>query len=200
MAAASEKIDFSSKQKPILRDASSLKQGSISDDDREVFKANVDGVEYRTVTWQRAIVIFIKTQIATGVLGIPSALYNLSAVGGGICVVAFQALNLCSFLYRLRPEISTDRKYRYNDHCREFQEQSSGMPHHRRYGWCGMGPHRSRVRRVHLRYCIHLLHQQLYPRYIHRSQRSFQSRSLLCGFYLRRYCVDHHVLLYPDMA
>ncbi|KAE9371649.1 hypothetical protein N431DRAFT_441621 [Stipitochalara longipes BDJ] len=94
MAAASEKIDFSSKQEPILRDVSSLKQGSISDDDREVFKANVDGVEYRTVTWQRAIVIFIKTQIATGVLGIPTALYNLGAVGGGICVVAFQALNL----------------------------------------------------------------------------------------------------------
>jgi hypothetical protein len=102
MASPLEKIDFSSKQEPILRDISSLKQGSISDDDREVFKANVNGVEYRTVTWQRAIVIFIKTQIATGVLGIPSALYNLGAVGGGICVVAFQALNLCSSpLYRV---------------------------------------------------------------------------------------------------
>lgn len=91
----SEKIAYETKQEPVLRDGS-LKQGSISDDDREVFKANVDGVEYRTVTWQRAIIIFIKTQIATGVLGIPSALYSLGAVGGGICVVGFQALNLCS--------------------------------------------------------------------------------------------------------
>jgi len=92
MAELSEKIAFESKQEPVLRDAS-LKQGSL-DDDREVFKAGVDGVEYRTVTWQRAIVIFIKTQIATGVLGIPSALYSLGAVGGGLCVVGFQALNL----------------------------------------------------------------------------------------------------------
>jgi len=111
MAALSEKIDFSSKQEPMLQDASSLKQSSISDDDREVFKANVDGVEYRTVTWQRAIVIFIKTQIATGVLGIPTALYNLGAVGGGICVVALQALNLCLsiMLSSIIPELSTDK-------------------------------------------------------------------------------------------
>ncbi|KAH8656574.1 transmembrane amino acid transporter protein-domain-containing protein [Tricladium varicosporioides] len=94
MAYPAEKINFETKQEP-MRDSrpSSVKLGTVSDDEREVFKANVDGVDYRTVTWQRAIIIFIKTQIAIGVLGIPSSLATLGAVGGGLCVVGFQALN-----------------------------------------------------------------------------------------------------------
>jgi len=94
MAALPEKIDFETKQEPVFREPS-LKQGTVSDDEREVFKKNADGVDFRTVTWQRAIIIFIKTQIATGVLSIPSALFSLGAVGGGLCVVGFQALNCC---------------------------------------------------------------------------------------------------------
>lgn len=94
MATPSEKINFEAKQEPILRDPS-VKLGSISDDDREVFKANVNGVEFRTVTWQRAIIIFVKTQIAIGVLRIPSAFHSLGAVGSGLCIVGFQALNCC---------------------------------------------------------------------------------------------------------
>lgn len=105
MEAPSEKIAFETKQQiqePVHSD-SSLKQGSV-DEDREVFKKDVDGVDFRTVTWQRAIIIFIKSQIATGVLGIPSALYTLGAVGGGLCVVGFQALNLCT----LGPPLSSN--------------------------------------------------------------------------------------------
>jgi hypothetical protein len=49
MAVPSEKIAFEAKQEPILRD-SSLKQGSISDEEREVLKRNIDGFDYRTVT------------------------------------------------------------------------------------------------------------------------------------------------------
>ena len=75
MAASSEKIDFETKQEPVFRD-SSLKQGS--DDEHEVFKAGIDGVEYRTVTWQRAIIIFIKTQIAIGVLGVSKLFWSHS--------------------------------------------------------------------------------------------------------------------------
>jgi len=61
----------------------------------EVFKKTTDGVAYRTVTWQRAIIIFLKVQIATGVLGIPGAMYTLGAVGGSISIVAWQFVNLC---------------------------------------------------------------------------------------------------------
>ncbi len=80
------------------RDASML-DGEVVDvaaaEDREVFKKDVDGVEYRTVTWQRAIIIFLKIQIATGVLGIPGAFGSLGAVGGVLSVVGWQALNTC---------------------------------------------------------------------------------------------------------
>jgi hypothetical protein len=96
MAALLEKIDFETKQEPVLSEPS-LKLGALSDDEREVFKKNADGVDFRTVMWQRAIVIFIKTQIATGVLRIPSVLFSLGAVGGGLCIVGFQALNCCLF-------------------------------------------------------------------------------------------------------
>ncbi|TVY36777.1 N amino acid transport system protein [Lachnellula occidentalis] len=92
MAYPSEKIAFETKQEPVLREPS-LKHGSV-EEDREVFKTGIDGVDFRTVTWQRAVIIFIKTQIATGVLGIPGALLSLGAVGGGLCVVGYQALNL----------------------------------------------------------------------------------------------------------
>lgn len=93
MADLSEKIAIDTKQNSIDQ-VPSIRKGSIAED-REVFKANVNGVDFRTVTWQRAVVIFIKTQIATGVLGIPLALYSLGAVGGGLCIVGFQALNCC---------------------------------------------------------------------------------------------------------
>jgi hypothetical protein len=94
MATTDEKIAFEPQQDmAVLGDDNSLKGSTL--EDREVFKKSVEGVDYRTVTWQRAIIIFIKTQIATGVLGIPSALHTLGAVGGGLCIVGYQALNCC---------------------------------------------------------------------------------------------------------
>lgn len=95
MGDLSEKVNYETKQEPVPREPS-LQDGTILNEEHEVFKSHVDGVEFRTVTWQRAIIIFIKTQIATGVLGIPGALYALGAVGGGLCIVGFQALNCCS--------------------------------------------------------------------------------------------------------
>jgi len=77
----------------------SSSEGEVLDvnasEDREVFKTNSEGVEFRTVTWQRAIIIFLKVQIATGVLGIPGAFGSLGAVGGVLSVIAWQALNTC---------------------------------------------------------------------------------------------------------
>jgi hypothetical protein len=63
----------------------------------EVFKKSADGVDFRTVSWQRAVIIFLKIQVATGVLSIPSALYSLGAVGGGLSIVGWQAMNTCGF-------------------------------------------------------------------------------------------------------
>ncbi|KAH8884192.1 neutral amino acid permease [Thozetella sp. PMI_491] len=59
----------------------------------EVFQKLTDGVDFRTVSWQRATVIFLKIIFATGVLSIPTAMYSLGAVGGAILILAFGALN-----------------------------------------------------------------------------------------------------------
>ena len=79
--------------------SSSEGEGQVLDlngsEEREVFKTTSDGVDFRTVTWQRAIIIFLKCQIATGVLGIPGAFGSLGAVGGVLSVIAWQALNTC---------------------------------------------------------------------------------------------------------
>lgn len=75
-----------------------MEKGEVSDTDeaREVFKKNVDGVDFRTVSWKRAVIIFVKYTVATGILGIPSALNTLGAVVGGLNVVGWGAMNACS--------------------------------------------------------------------------------------------------------
>ncbi|KAH8885802.1 hypothetical protein GQ53DRAFT_658937 [Thozetella sp. PMI_491] len=59
----------------------------------EVFKKTADGVDFRTVGWPRATVIFLKITFALGVLAIPTALYSLGAVGGALSLVAWSSLN-----------------------------------------------------------------------------------------------------------
>jgi hypothetical protein len=92
------------KEMPEIQPAtSSIHAGTTSPDDsdkelesHEVFKKVGDGgVEFRTVSWQRATVIFLKIIFATGVLSIPSAMYSLGAVGGSLLILAFGALNTC---------------------------------------------------------------------------------------------------------
>ncbi|EMC96057.1 hypothetical protein BAUCODRAFT_71260 [Baudoinia panamericana UAMH 10762] len=63
------------------------------EDEFEVFKKNTDGVDFRTVHWIRASVIFLKVIFATGVLSIPTAMYQLGAVGGALSVIGWGALN-----------------------------------------------------------------------------------------------------------
>lgn len=63
--------------------------------DQEVFKKTEDGIDFRTVGWPRASIIFLKVQFAIGVLGIPSALYTLGALPGSLLVIAWGALNTC---------------------------------------------------------------------------------------------------------
>jgi hypothetical protein len=71
------------------------------DDDFEVFKQTTDGVQFRSVGWVRASVIFLKIIFATGVLSIPTAMYGMGAVGGALSVVGWGLLNTCMSLFVL---------------------------------------------------------------------------------------------------
>lgn len=62
-------------------------------EDFEVFRQTEDGVDFRTVGWPMATIIFLKLIFAVGVLSIPSAMYSLGAVGGALSVIGWQALN-----------------------------------------------------------------------------------------------------------
>ncbi|KAL2216530.1 putative N amino acid transport system protein [Thermoascus aurantiacus ATCC 26904] len=65
---------------------------SIEEGD-ELFQVTADGVNFRTVGWLRASVIFLKIIFATGVLTIPTSMYALGAVGGALSVIGWGALN-----------------------------------------------------------------------------------------------------------
>lgn len=63
----------------------------------EVFRKGVDGVEFRTVSWQKATLLFVKIEFAMSILAIPAALGALGAVGGGLSIIAWTTLNTCGF-------------------------------------------------------------------------------------------------------
>ncbi|KAF4493548.1 neutral amino acid permease, partial [Fusarium agapanthi] len=62
-------------------------------DDGEVFQKIPGKVDFRTVGWIQASVIFLKVIFATGVLTIPSAMFVLGALPGAINVLGWQGLN-----------------------------------------------------------------------------------------------------------
>ena len=62
---------------------------------REIFHDAADGVKFRTVSWQRATVIFLKIQFAMSILAVPGALATLGAVGGALSIVGWMVLNTC---------------------------------------------------------------------------------------------------------
>ncbi|KAJ9416101.1 hypothetical protein FOXG_09582 [Fusarium oxysporum f. sp. lycopersici 4287] len=59
----------------------------------EVFQQTDDGVQFRTVSWQRATIIFLKIQFAMSILSVPGAFATLGAVGGGLSLVGWHTLN-----------------------------------------------------------------------------------------------------------
>ncbi|CAD6581156.1 MAG: hypothetical protein CYPHOPRED_001500 [Cyphobasidiales sp. Tagirdzhanova-0007] len=63
------------------------------DEELGVFKIGDDVLNYRTVSWPKASVIFLKLIFALGVLSIPGNLNTLGAVGGSIVVVAWGIIN-----------------------------------------------------------------------------------------------------------
>ncbi|EME48687.1 hypothetical protein DOTSEDRAFT_57995 [Dothistroma septosporum NZE10] len=70
--------------------------GQIDDyEEHEVFRKDGE-VNFRTVGWPRASVIFLKVIFATGVLSIPTAMVSLGAIGGALNVIGFGMLNTYS--------------------------------------------------------------------------------------------------------
>ena len=61
---------------------------------REIFHdGNESNVKFRTVSWQRATIIFLKIQFAMSILAVPGALATLGAVGGALSIVGWEVLN-----------------------------------------------------------------------------------------------------------
>ncbi|KAI9045352.1 putative neutral amino acid permease [Aspergillus affinis] len=63
------------------------------DDQYEVFKRGDGQVDFRTVSWIRASAIFLKMLFATGILSIPSVMYDLGAFPGAVNLVGWCLLN-----------------------------------------------------------------------------------------------------------
>ncbi|KAL2829306.1 transmembrane amino acid transporter protein-domain-containing protein [Aspergillus pseudoustus] len=63
-----------------------------AENDFEVFKRSDDLVDFRTVSWIRASLIYMKTIFALGVLSIPLACAQIGAAPAAILVVAFGGL------------------------------------------------------------------------------------------------------------
>ncbi|RDW76594.1 putative neutral amino acid permease [Aspergillus mulundensis] len=83
---------------PYSPEATSPQAAENAIEEGEVFAATSSGVNFRKVGWFNATVIFTKILFATGVLSLPSALYSLGAVGGGISIVAWGAFNCYCFV------------------------------------------------------------------------------------------------------
>jgi hypothetical protein len=62
---------------------------------KEVFHASSEGVEFRTVSWQRATIMFLKIQLGLSILSVPSSLGTLGAVGGSLSLLGWATLNTC---------------------------------------------------------------------------------------------------------
>ena len=62
---------------------------------REIFHDRAKGVKFRTVSWQRATIIFLKIQFAMSILAVPGALATIGAVGGALSIVGWEVLNTC---------------------------------------------------------------------------------------------------------
>ncbi len=104
-------MEFTDKKSPatsqVVEPAPSIRDGVVDDREaQEVFKVTSGGVNFRTVTWPRMIIVMLKVQIATGVLGIPGALGTLGAVPGALLIVGCQVVNTCTSKGRRVPRSS----------------------------------------------------------------------------------------------
>lgn len=100
---------------------------------REVFQVGVDGVEFRTVSWQRATVVFLKINFAMSILAIPGALAALGSLGGSLAIVGFTSLNTCKLKsprieHYERVILTRYATCRHGRHLRRFPQQPPRVP------------------------------------------------------------------------
>ncbi|KAL4924012.1 uncharacterized protein BDV17DRAFT_295823 [Aspergillus undulatus] len=67
--------------------------GSMIDEAGEAFGRGYVDVDFCTVEWLHAAMTFLKVIFATGVLSIPSVMFDSGAVPGSLVLVAFTVLN-----------------------------------------------------------------------------------------------------------
>ncbi|GKZ23010.1 hypothetical protein AbraIFM66951_001240 [Aspergillus brasiliensis] len=65
----------------------------VGDESHEVFQQADGKVNFRTVSWIRASAIFLKMLFATGILSIPSVMYDLGAFPGAVNLVGWCVIN-----------------------------------------------------------------------------------------------------------
>jgi len=113
----------------------------------EVFKLTEDGVDFRTVSWQRATIIFLKIQFAMSILSVPGSMAVLGAIGGALSIVGWDILNTCTHLPAnsrtpsttgLRPVAIGEEDGgltacpgRHCSHTRRLSQSTPGMPYSR---------------------------------------------------------------------
>lgn len=68
-------------------------------ENRGVFQSGTDVLEFRTVSWQRAAIMFCKINFAMSILAIPEAISTVGAVGGSFILVGFTCLNVCKLKF-----------------------------------------------------------------------------------------------------
>ncbi|KAK0388790.1 hypothetical protein NLU13_5033 [Sarocladium strictum] len=93
----SEKFQ-SSEKTDMVASSDSIKGGGVSNvevdlETRGVFRSGDDVLEFRRVSWQRAVIVFCKINFAMSILAIPQAISTVGAVGGSIILVGFTMLN-----------------------------------------------------------------------------------------------------------
>ena len=74
-------------------------QGEVTDayEAHQVFQRE-GGVNFRSVSWMKACILFTKVLFATGVLSLPTAMYALGALPGALEILAWAALNTYCFI------------------------------------------------------------------------------------------------------
>ncbi|KAF5584347.1 amino acid transporter [Fusarium subglutinans] len=71
-----------------------ISSGEVDLESREVFRTGDDVLDFRTVSWQRATIMFCKINFAMSILAIPQAISTVGAVGGSLILVGFTSLNV----------------------------------------------------------------------------------------------------------
>jgi hypothetical protein len=66
------------------------------EEDGEVFKKNVDGMEYRTVGWIKTFFLMFKVQFSLGILSIPAVFGPVGAVPGSLLIIGWGSFNTYS--------------------------------------------------------------------------------------------------------